>query len=235
MRNEFWDPGFESGALPFMTTATRAANRTLAAGANDTSRIVTDSVATSDAAYGPVIRGNYSLRVSQGTNTVLINEHAVAYRWELPAEMGQVWSFGAWAAYASANYEPFIRFQFLDAAKADVTASVQVDGGLNVKDPKQLTILDRTAPLGTAWVRGRVGVIVRAANAVGAVYFDDIMLAQGSTLFPTPVSGDRGLMSWEGEPFASASVCVDEPETLAEYKSWTPSYMWADPISAENP
>ena len=218
--NYYTDPGFESRALGYDY-------RLLAKGVQDTTRVVSDAVDSEDPTYGAVIEGAGSLRVEAAANSATGVIIAAGKRFTTNA--AQVWSAGVWAGFSTAGMQGRLTLGFQDAEGAVLPGGAYASGAEAKAMPELIRVEGLIAPLEATFVVVELALVALAAEP-GATTFDNALLVAQPVCPSYPIDGDRGGMNWVGSRFWSASYELPEAAVLADYRSWTPAYLWSPKV-----
>lgn len=219
--NLYPNPGFESGSVAFDV-------RELSSGAVvDSTSVIGNQLDPADANFGPVIDGDWSLRVGASTNAETGEIVSVGRRFAAVA--ASTWSAAVQAAFATAGAKPRLSVGFQKASGANIGTPTHIDGPQAVVKPTWLRLEGVVAPLETAFVVVRL-TFYAVTGAAGNVTFDNALLVTGATVPPYPIDGDRGAMEWLGSRFHSASMETEEAPVVADFESWTPPYLWSPKV-----
>lgn len=238
--NRYLDPGFESGALGYDI-------REVETGVTDATRVVGNFTESSDPAYGPLISGDWSLRLKATANANTGIILSVGRR--VPCAVASTWSATVLVAYASAGLKGRLSLGFQNAKGEDISAEdvvlgpelllgpetllgaphVSADGAVAGTAVARLKVENQAAPFGAAYVALRLSVVAEEKVA-GSVTFDDVVLVEEATAPDHAIEGDLGGMDWSGSRFTSPSFELGEAPTTPTWQSWTPGYLWAPEV-----
>jgi hypothetical protein len=203
--NEFFDPGFESGAL-------WRDRQIAAATVTDYTRVVSD----------PAISGTYSLRVECSANGSGDGE-LVLVGWDYVTVNDVEWSAACIAGYAPAHLRGRLSIvAFSGGAGGTELAREDAVTEYGEIAPTELHVDGFLTPSGTDTVEIQCAIETDEAATIGGVSFDNLTIVKDAETAEPQPGGESAGYAWAGPAYGSASQEVPEADRLPELMGWVP-------------